>query len=95
MPLNPALTAEVARVDRIWSKYRDIHSGSGPWLFGEFSVADCMFAPVACRFETYGISVSETASQYMRNLLDHAKVLEWVEQARAEYETIDIGEVGI
>lgn len=93
--LSSDLAAEVARMDRIWSKYREIYSGSGPWLFGEFSIADCMFAPVASRFETYGIGLSETASQYMRCLLSHEKVSEWVEQARVEPETIEMAEVGI
>lgn len=93
--LSPDLAAEVNRMDRIWSKYRDVYSQGGPWLFGEFSIADCMFAPVASRFETYGISLSETALQYMRSLRSHEKVLQWVEQARGEPETIEIAEVGI
>lgn len=93
--LSLDLEAEVARMDRIWAKYREIYSDLGPWLFGEFSIADCMFAPVASRFETYGIALSETASQYMRSLLSHEKVSVWVEQARAEPETIDMAEVGI
>lgn len=93
--LSSDLEAEVARMDRIWSKYRESYSDFGPWLFGEFSIADCMFAPVASRFETYGIGLSETASQYMRCLLSHEKVSAWVEQAHAEPETIDMAEVGI
>ncbi|MEX0739037.1 MAG: glutathione S-transferase family protein [Pseudohongiella sp.] len=93
--LSPDLAAEVVRMDRIWSKYREAYSRFGPWLFGEFSIADCMFAPVASRFETYGIGLSEMASQYMRCLLSHEKVQEWVEQARAEPETIEMAEVGI
>ncbi|MCG6658757.1 glutathione S-transferase family protein [Halomonas campisalis] len=95
VPLGEDLAAEVARMDRIWSRYRGIYAGAGPWLFGEFSIADCMFAPVASRFDTYGINLSETASQYMQCLLSHEKVLEWFEQARVEPETIEMAEVGI
>lgn len=95
IPLDTALEEEVARVDRIWSSSRETWSGGGPWLFGEFSIADCMFAPVACRFKTYGISISDTAAQYMRSILDHEAMGEWIQQARAEPETIDVEEVGI
>ena len=95
VPLTPELAAEIARVDRIWSEYRGIYSGDGPWLFGEFSIADCMFAPVASRFATYGISLSETASQYMQCLLSHEKVQEWIQLAEAESERIDVAEVGL
>lgn len=92
---NAILDREVARIDRIWSQYREIYSSVGPWLFGEFSIADCMFAPVASRFKTYGINVSAASAEYMRFVLDHEQMREWVKQAHAEPETIDMAEVGI
>jgi len=93
--LNTTLEREVARIDRIWSKYRETHSGAGPWLFGDFSIADCMFAPVASRFKTYGIKVSAVSTEYMHFVLDHEKMREWFSQATDEPETIDVSEVGI
>jgi glutathione S-transferase len=89
------LEREVARVDQIWSQYRKINSSAGPWLFGEFSIVDCMFAPVASRFSTYGIRVSITSEEYMNFILDHELMREWVRQSRAEPETIEMAEVGI
>ena len=93
--LDSDLTTELARVDLMWSKYRQAYSSLGPWLFGEFSIADCMFAPMASRFETYGIGLSEPATHYLRSLLSHEKLLAWIEQARSEPETIEIEEVGL
>ena len=92
---NAMLEREVARIDQIWSQYRKINSSAGPWLFGEFSIADCMFAPVASRFSTYGISVSVASEEYMHFILDHELMREWIRQSRAEPETIDMAEVGI
>lgn len=92
---NTTLELEVARVDRIWSQYRKIYSSAGSWLFGEFSIADCMFAPVASRFKTYGINISTTSKEYMHFVLDHEQMRKWVKQALAEPETIDMAEVGI
>jgi len=95
VPFNAALEREVARIDQIWSRYREVYSGVGPWLFGEFSIADCMFAPVASRFKTYGVNVSTASAEYMHFILGHEHMVEWVKQASAEPETIDVAEVGI
>lgn len=95
VPVDAALEEEIVRIDRIWSESRRAWSGTGPRLFGGFSIADCMFAPVACRFETYGISISDTAAQYMRFVLGHEAMGRWMQQAGAEPETIDVEEVGI
>lgn len=69
VPLGAALNREIARIEQIWSTNREAYSASGPWLFGEFSIADCMFAPVVFRFNTYGIKVSDCASRYMELVL--------------------------
>lgn len=92
---NIMLEREVARIDQIWSQYRKIYSSAGPWLFGDFSIADCMFAPVASRFNTYGISISYASEEYMHFILNHELMQEWVRQAHDETEIIDIAEVGI
>jgi glutathione S-transferase len=61
---TPALEGEIARIDRIWSKYRIGHADAGPWLFGTFSIAYCMFVPVAFRSETHGNAFAGTAEAY-------------------------------
>ncbi|UTW13865.1 glutathione S-transferase family protein [Marinobacterium rhizophilum] len=92
--LTDALRREIARIDRIWSGYRQRYATAGPWLFGEFSIADCMFAPVVFRFRTYGIGLSQQAAGYMQHLLGADALRQWMMQAEAELETIEAEEVG-
>jgi glutathione S-transferase len=94
VPYTPALEKEVTRIDRIWSNYRHLHAPQGPWLFGRCCIADCMFAPVAVRFQTYGIMLSETATAYMKFILNTDQMQQWLAQAAAETETIASAEVG-
>jgi len=56
----------------------------GPFLFGTLSAADIMFAPVATRFKTYGIALSDTSAAYVAALLDHPWMVEWTKAAQAE-----------
>src|SRR4026209_890022 len=54
IPLPPQGRADVARVQSIWDDCRTKYAARGPWLFGEFSIADAMYAPVVLRFRHYG-----------------------------------------
>jgi len=89
------LAEEIARIDEMWTGLRVKYSADGPWLFGDFSIADCMFAPVVFRFSTYNVSVSETSEKYMQNVLASPKIQHWLEQARRERETIASEEIGM
>jgi len=63
--------ADVARIDDLWRFA--LKASDGPWLCGAYSVADVFFAPVAARIATYGLRVSDTASDYVaRHLADPA-----------------------
>jgi len=64
-PLAADVLANVARIDAMWSDCRARFGAGGPFLFGAFSAADAMYAPVASRFRTYGIEVSAAARAYM------------------------------
>ncbi len=94
VPVTPELKAEIERVDAMWTGLRERFGSAGPWLFGEFSIADCMFAPVASRFSTYGIAVSRASSGYMTHVLGIREMVLWYEQAAAETETLAMSEVG-
>jgi len=67
VPDGEALRSDIARVLDIWQA--SLGSG-GPFLLGEFSIADCMFFPVATRFRTYGVSLPELAARYQARLLE-------------------------
>ncbi|MCK5826360.1 MAG: glutathione S-transferase family protein [Desulfuromusa sp.] len=94
LDLSSAAKVDISQIDSIWSHYTKQNSSIGPWLFGEFSIADCFFAPVAFRFSTYGVSLSESAQKYSSRLLKHASVIAWQEAARAETEIIPRDEAG-
>lgn len=93
--IMPELEPEIERTVALWSQLREKHAANGPWLFGEFSIADCMFAPVVSRFQTYGISVPEICLAYMTHWLANDSMLRWYEQAKVESEVLEESEVGI
>ena len=71
--MTAALEADIERVDEIWNDCRARFGAAGPWLFGEYSIADAMYAPVVLRFNTYGASISPTARWYMASVLEDAR----------------------
>lgn len=88
------LQPEIARIDALWSELRRRYAAAGPWLFGPFTIADCMFAPVVFRFNTYDVELSQVAAAYRDVLLNHEQMPLWLQQARAESEVIEREEVG-
>ena len=87
--LSQACRDQIERVDEVWADCRNRYEGLGQWLFGDFSLADVMFAPVALRFVTYSIPVSSRAQEYIRAVCDSISVQEWIKLAREEVESID------
>jgi glutathione S-transferase len=65
-PRSPEIDADVARVLDIW--HASLTSNGGPFLLGDFSIADCMFFPVATRFRTYGVELPDFAQAYSASL---------------------------
>ncbi len=90
--LGDALTADIDRVFAIWTDC--YHRYGGDWLFGEFSIADAMYAPVVLRFRTYGINLPESALHYPERLLKSTAMQEWLAAAECEIEVIEADEVG-
>ena len=84
------LADEIARIDAIWSCCRRRYGDNGNYLFGRFSIADCMFAPVAACFEAYGAELSKDANTYMQTLLDNPFVQKWITLGRREQETLSV-----
>ena len=75
---------EIARIDAIWSCCRHKFGETGDYLYGRFSIADCMFAPTAVVFNAYGATLSAEAQRYCDTILDNPFVQSWVAQGRAE-----------
>ena len=86
--------ADIDRVLAIWDAALVRHGIGGPWLFGRFSIADAMFAPVAMRFLTYSVPVRGAAAGWMSTLLEHPGMQEWLAAAELEPEIIEADEKG-
>ena len=91
---TPELAADIARIDDSWSRARAKHAASGPWLFGEWSIADAMYTPVALRFATYGAKLSSAAASYRDTVLSDPLLGEWLAGARGESSRIPAAETG-
>lgn len=87
-----ALSAEVGRdIERVLAIWRDCRArfgAAGPFLFGGFSIADAMYAPVALRFRSYGIAVDANAAAWTAALLALPALQEWLAAAEAEPEML-------
>jgi glutathione S-transferase len=83
--------ADVDRIVAIWSDC--LATYAGPFLFGELSVADAMYAPVCTRFLTYDVPLPKPAAAYRDRILAWPLVTEWVAAALAEPEDIEELEV--
>jgi glutathione S-transferase len=82
--LSADAQANVARVQEIWSTCREQYGKVGPYLFGGFSGADAMFAPVVHRFRTYAINVGPQVKAYMETMMALPAFAEWTRAGLAE-----------
>jgi glutathione S-transferase len=85
-PNNPQANADVDRVEKMWRTARESFgkTGGGPFLYGRYSIADAMYAPVVTRFRTYGVKLGATAAAYVEAVLADRDFLAWEAAAKAE-----------
>jgi glutathione S-transferase len=91
---NPERAADVARIEELWADCRRRFGRTGPWLFGEYSVADAMYAPVVLRLRTYGAQLRESSAAYVTTVLEDPHMRDWLEAAQAESWIIEASEIG-
>lgn len=84
---------EIARIDQIWSQ--QMQAFPDGWLFGQWSIADAMYAPVVLRFQTYGIELSPLAEQYAQKVLSSAAIQRWLTEASEETDIVEEDEAGV
>ena len=94
VPIPDELGADIDRVIAIWSDCHRRYGDRGGWLFGDFSVADAMYAPVVLRLRTYGINLPESAGYYPQRLLESEAMQDWLAAAECETEVIEADEKG-
>jgi glutathione S-transferase len=91
---NPERSADIARIEDLWADCRARFGAGGPWLFGEYSVADAMYAPVVLRFRTYGARLRDTSAAYVATALADVHLRDWLKSAAAESWIIESSEIG-
>jgi glutathione S-transferase len=74
----------VARIEGAWAHAHKTFGRGGPYLFGRFSAADAMFAPVVNRFHVYDVPVSQPARDYMETIMALRAWKAWIADAEAE-----------
>ncbi|MEO8756805.1 MAG: glutathione S-transferase family protein [Devosia sp.] len=85
------IAADLRRIEQIWG---DLTSESGgPFLFGKFTAADAMYAPVATRIRTYALPVSDTAMEYVETIYALPAFQEWLAEAVKEPWVLERSEV--
>ena len=84
MGWNVAVQRDIDRIVQLWQQARDRFGKGGPYLFGAFSIADAYYAPVVCRFATYGVHLPEPAKAYADLVLELPALQRWIAAAREE-----------
>jgi glutathione S-transferase len=91
--VTPEVQADINRITSIWREHRRrVGEGDGPFLFGHFTIADAMFAPVVSRFRTYHVDLDETCQAYADAVWALPSYKEWQDAAHHEPMIIDTAE---
>jgi len=88
---KPEVVRDLERIAGMWEAQFDAHSG-GPFLFGDFSIADAFYAPVCTRIKTYGLPMPARAAAYVQRIHDLPAMQDWVRDALAEHDFLADGE---
>ena len=85
-PNHPQANADIARIEKIWRDSRETwgKTGGGPFLFGHWTIADAMYAPVVTRFRTYGVKLGATGAAYVEAMLNDPDFKTWDDQAKID-----------
>ena len=87
-PVFSGARPDIERIETIWTECLERYGG--PFLFGAHpTVADAMYAPVATRFVTYAVAVSEPCKLYCDTIMGWAPMVEWIAAAKAEPEEME------
>ena len=82
--LSAEVRNEIERILQLWAQARARFAGTGPFLFGDWCAVDMMYAPVVTRFITYSVPMPPFAELYMKAVLSHPHVIEWIDKAQDE-----------
>ena len=86
MKASLSIEKEIARLDAIIYCCRTNFGDGGSYLCGQFSIVDCMFAPIVVALRAYGAELSQQSREYIQTLLSNSNLEWWLEQAGEELE---------
>ncbi|HLA75488.1 MAG TPA: glutathione S-transferase family protein [Gammaproteobacteria bacterium] len=86
--MTPEVQGDINRIVEIWNYCRARFAQDGEFLFGKFSIADAMYAPVTFRFATYAVALGPEAQAYVQTIQRLPAIQEWLESAKSETEVI-------
>ena len=84
VPVSKGTLGDIDRIFNIWRGCREEWGRGGQFLFGDFSIADAFYAPIATRFRTYGLELDEIVGSYVEVIHRLPAFLEWQQEARDE-----------
>jgi len=85
---TPEVRANISRVEALWSEARNRFGAAGPFLFGAFSAADAMYAPVVMRFKTYAPPIAPASAAYCDAVRAAPGVRAWLDASALEREIV-------
>ncbi len=91
--MSEAAQRDVARIQSIWGYCRQKFGADGPWLFGKFTVADAMFAPVVMRFRSVEVDLDDTAKDYCATVNRCESVRKWISLGYLEQDIVAQDEI--
>ncbi|MBD2462800.1 glutathione S-transferase family protein [Oscillatoria sp. FACHB-1407] len=86
---KPGVQDDINRITQLWRDTRQQFGAGGDFLFGQFTYADAMYAPVVSRFVTYGVSLDPVAQAYADAIWALPTMRQWLADAEAEVEVIE------
>jgi glutathione S-transferase len=89
VPRDDELDGDIERVIDIWTSALADHAAPGRYLFGDFGIADAMYAPVVLRFTAYAVALPTDARAYADSILALPALQAWVTDARRETEVLE------
>ncbi len=90
---TPDVLKNIARIQALWSDCRQRFGKDGPFLFGQFSIADAMYAPVCLRFITYAVELDPVPAAYVKTMTGLPAMREWIKAAETEAVVIEKYEI--
>ena len=92
-PITNDVQTDLNRIYALWDYCHENKISDGPWLFGDFSGTDAMFAPVVMRLINYDVKLTGFAAKYVDYVYNCATMQEWIEGSKSETKIVEDDEL--